>query len=129
MKLEKATEVFKALGDKTRLRLLKLLADFDREICVCELDDAVELPQYSVSKHLNVLKKAGLLEGCREGTWVYYSLSNNMTPLTQEVVDSVDKFLGEKIIVQDKERLRKRLTLREEGKCVVGYADEKGANK
>ncbi len=121
MVLKEAVDLFHALSDETRLRLLKLLIDSDTEPCVCELEDALELPQYSVSKHLNMLKRVGLLESRREGTWVYYYLFRDLEPGIKNILKSIGKVLDDKTFQKDKKRLRKRIALREEGKCVVGH--------
>ena len=64
---------FKALGDPVRLRLLSLIASrAGAEVCVCELTDAFTLTGPTISHHLKVLREAGLIEGERRGTWVYY---------------------------------------------------------
>jgi ArsR family transcriptional regulator len=72
----KATElsrVFKALADPVRLRLLSLIgARTGDEACVCELVDAFDLSQPTISHHLKVLREAGLITSERRGTWVYY---------------------------------------------------------
>jgi ArsR family transcriptional regulator len=64
---------FKALGDPVRLRLLALIASADEgEICVCELTAPFELAGPTISHHLKVLRQAGLIDGDRRGTWIYY---------------------------------------------------------
>lgn len=64
---------FKALGDPARLRLMSLIASSDGgEVCVCDLTPAFELSGPTISHHLKVLREAGLIEGDRRGTWVYY---------------------------------------------------------
>lgn len=126
MELKETKEIFKALADESRLRLLKLLANSDREICVCELDDSLKLPQYTVSKHLNVLKRAGFLDSRRQGTWIYYSISEDMEPSVQKIVEYIGEFLKGEIFEQDRKRLRERLAQREKGKCVIGYSIGKG---
>lgn len=64
---------FKALGDPVRLRLLSLIAArAGGEVCVCELTDAFTLTGPTISHHLRVLREAGLVDGERRGTWVYY---------------------------------------------------------
>jgi ArsR family transcriptional regulator len=66
-------KVFKALADPARLRLLNMIASVDGgEACVCDLTDAFELTAPTISHHLKVLRQAGLIEGERRGTWVYY---------------------------------------------------------
>jgi ArsR family transcriptional regulator, arsenate/arsenite/antimonite-responsive transcriptional repressor len=66
--------VYKAAGDPSRLRLLALLAH--GELCVCHLVDALEAPQPFVSRHLGVLRRAGLVWTRRDGPWVHYVLSD-----------------------------------------------------
>jgi ArsR family transcriptional regulator, arsenate/arsenite/antimonite-responsive transcriptional repressor len=64
---------FKALGDPVRLRLLSLIASHEGgEACVCELTVAFPLSGPTISHHLRVLREAGLIEGQRRGTWIYY---------------------------------------------------------
>jgi ArsR family transcriptional regulator, arsenate/arsenite/antimonite-responsive transcriptional repressor len=64
---------FKAIGDPVRLRLLSLIAAHDGgEACVCELTGAFELSGPTISHHLKVLREAGLIDGERRGTWIYY---------------------------------------------------------
>ena len=74
-------EVFKACADETRLRLLVLLAE--RELCVCELVDVLEMPQGKISRHLAVLRRAGLVADRRDGTWICYSLRRPETSLAR----------------------------------------------
>lgn len=66
--------VFRAFSDRTRLRIMNLLLGRE-ELCVCDLISVLELPQAKVSRHLAYLRKAGLVEGRRNGQWVYYRLS------------------------------------------------------
>jgi ArsR family transcriptional regulator, arsenate/arsenite/antimonite-responsive transcriptional repressor / arsenate reductase (thioredoxin) len=68
-----APEFFKCLGDETRLVSL-LLIDGQGELCVCELMDALDLPQPTISRHLATLRKLGLLLDRRQGQWVYYRI-------------------------------------------------------
>lgn len=66
-------KVFKALSDPVRLGLLNMIASVDGgEACVCDLTAAFELTGPTISHHLKVLRQAGLIEGERRGTWVYY---------------------------------------------------------
>ncbi|MHC6219577.1 ArsR/SmtB family transcription factor [Arthrobacter sp. MMS24-S77] len=65
--------LLKALGDPVRLRLMSLVASHEGgEACVCDLNDAFELSQPTISHHLKVLHEAGLLERQKRGVWVYY---------------------------------------------------------
>ena len=67
---EARARIAKALGHPTRLMLLDMLKA--RETCVCELTEALGVDQSTVSKHLAILKEAGLVAGRKEGTMVYY---------------------------------------------------------
>ena len=66
-------QLFKALADDTRLRILALLAA--GEICVCHIHGALGLPQPTVSRHLAYLRRAGLVATRKEGLWVRYRLA------------------------------------------------------
>jgi ArsR family transcriptional regulator len=65
---------FSALGDATRLKMLKLMAD--EELCSCEVMAALELTQPTTSHHLGILERAGLLTSRRNGKWVFYRIAN-----------------------------------------------------
>jgi len=66
-------DLFKALADPTRVAIVNRLAAGDA-CCVCDLTDAFELSQPTVSHHLRILRDAGLVEAERRGTWAYYRL-------------------------------------------------------
>ena len=65
-------KLFEALADRTRLRLLNLLAQ--GEMCVCYFTEVLESPQPTVSRHLAYLRRAGLVDSRREGKWIHYRL-------------------------------------------------------
>jgi ArsR family transcriptional regulator, arsenate/arsenite/antimonite-responsive transcriptional repressor len=68
-------QLFKALGDPVRLRLVSLIgAHQGGEACVCDLTEAFDLTQPTISHHLKVLREAGVITSERRGTWVYYRL-------------------------------------------------------
>ncbi len=67
-------EVFKAVADPCRLRILKLLKE--GELCVCEIVAALKKPQSSTSHHLSILREAGLVKERRDGKWSYYRLAD-----------------------------------------------------
>ena len=79
-------EVFKALADKTRLRILALLAN--NEVCVCHIHDSLGLPQPTVSRHLAYLRRTGLVTARRDGVWMHYRVSHSLDPLVQRIVNS-----------------------------------------
>ncbi|MCX8044562.1 MAG: metalloregulator ArsR/SmtB family transcription factor [Desulfobacterota bacterium] len=70
--MRELVKVFKALSDKNRLRILKMLQS--KKMCVCELAAALGITQPSVSKHLSILKEAGLVHDTRDGQWIDYTL-------------------------------------------------------
>ena len=73
---EGAATLLKALADPVRLRLLSLVASHaDGEACVCDLNDAFELSQPTISHHLKVLHEVGLLDREKRGVWVYYRVN------------------------------------------------------
>lgn len=68
---------FKLIGDQTRLRCLMLLAAHG-ELCVCELVEAIEESQPKISRHLGLLRDAGVVESRRQGLWIFYRLSQSL---------------------------------------------------
>lgn len=84
--------LFKALADRTRLRILGLL--HAGEICVCDIHGSLDLPQPTVSRHLAYLRKAGLVTGRKDGLWVHYRLAPLPDAVTQTVVDAAVHALG-----------------------------------
>lgn len=70
--MKQAVKLFKALGDPTRLRIVKLLEH--GELCVCQLIAVLGMGQSRISRHLSILKEAGLILDDRKGKWVHYRL-------------------------------------------------------
>jgi ArsR family transcriptional regulator len=71
---EQVSTLLKALADPVRLRLMSIVMSHeDGEACVCDLNDAFELSQPTISHHLKVLHEAGLLDRDKRGVWVYYT--------------------------------------------------------
>lgn len=68
-------QIFKALGDGTRLRMIALL--MSRELCVCQIMDCLDLSQSNASRHLTILKNAGVLTGRKQAQWAYYRISGD----------------------------------------------------
>ena len=82
--IDQLERVFKALGDKTRLRILALLGD--NEVCVCHIHDSLGLPQPTISRHLAYLRRTGLVSARRDGVWMHYQLAASLDPLVRAVV-------------------------------------------
>ncbi|MDO6809086.1 metalloregulator ArsR/SmtB family transcription factor [Zobellia galactanivorans] len=78
--MDEHINIFKALSDATRLKIVWLLTNIDEKICVSEIVEVLDEYQYNVSRHLKILKKANLVEEVKEGKWVFYYL----TPIKSE---------------------------------------------
>ena len=74
--VDELENLFKALADKTRLRILALLGN--NEVCVCHIHDSLGLPQPTVSRHLAYLRKSGLVAARRDGVWMHYQVSRSL---------------------------------------------------
>ena len=96
-------EVFKALADETRIRIVRLLSS--RPLCVCHLVDALAEPQYKISRHLGILKRAGLVIDRRAGTWMHYSIAPDLSPVAMAAVSAVSITCRGKVYDQDDARL------------------------
>jgi ArsR family transcriptional regulator len=83
--LDALTGVYAALADPTRLRILSLLSE--DEICVCHLHASLDVPQPTASRHLAYLRKSGLVEARRDGSWMHYRLA----PISNAVIAAVVK--------------------------------------
>lgn len=86
--------LFGAFADATRLRILSLLLA-EKELCVCDLCAALREIQPKVSRHLAILRRAGLVQVRCDGKWKYYSLARARTPLHQTLLGCVGACLGE----------------------------------
>ena len=80
-------ELFKALGDPTRVRILNLVARSGGEVCACDLNEPVGLAQPTVSHHLKKLVDAGLLEREQRGKWAFFSLKRDAVEKLAAVAD------------------------------------------
>jgi ArsR family transcriptional regulator, arsenate/arsenite/antimonite-responsive transcriptional repressor len=106
-RLERLEGVFRALADRTRLRILGLLAS--GEVCVCEIHESLQLPQPTVSRHLAYLRHAGLVTGRKDGLWVHYSVSKSDDPVVQAVLDAASHWVHHAPTAErDVARLEKR---------------------
>jgi len=113
-------KIFKALADARRLRAAALLAYSGRELCVCELVDALAESQYNVSRALGALCGAGIINKEKKGRWAMYSLADKHGPLATYLTGLVRPAPCCAPVADDIARLKKRLALRERGVCVVG---------
>lgn len=97
---------FRALADRTRLRLLSLMT-ID-EICVCFLVAVLGPNQPKISRHLAYLRRAGLVNARREGKWIHYSITHPADPSAARVFKETLRWLeGDEEMKRDRERLAK----------------------
>ncbi len=96
--------LFRALADRTRLRLLNLMSD--GELCVCYLVDVLETNQPKISRHLAYLRRAGIVSARREGKWMHYRILTPHAPYAAQVLADTQAWLS-----QDKEMQRDRQRL------------------
>ena len=89
-------DIFKALAEESRLRILALL--MQGEMCVCEIEDCLELTQSNASRHLTVLKNAGILTSTKKAQWAYYKLNDEFLKENQDLFNyisaKIKMFLG-----------------------------------
>jgi DNA-binding transcriptional ArsR family regulator len=111
--------ITKALSDEGRVRIL--LALRAGELCVCQLIDLLALAPSTISKHMAILKQAGLVNLRKEGRWVYYRLAGeDASPMARRAVEWVLEFVGKSARArEDKKRLRKILRMDKEELCKV----------
>ena len=104
--MNESTNIFKALSDKNRLRILKMLQI--KPLCVCEITEILQLAASTVSQHLSILKKEGFILEDRDGKWVNYLI--NQRPEDQRisaVLSSLDFWIGDNLAIEtDKQKVK-----------------------
>jgi len=105
--LKRLVNTMRALSDAIRLRIINLL--HDRELCVCEIVDTLALPQSTISRHLTVLKNAGIVEDRRYGQWAFYKLivGREDNSFIKTLIEN--EFKEHLLLQEDIEILKKRL--------------------
>jgi len=103
---------FRAMADETRWRIVRLV--MDRALCVCELADILEMPQSSVSSHVQIIRRAGLLESETCGKWTYFRIIRSHLPLLKAILKT---FPNSEIHTLDSENAAARLARRESSCC------------
>ncbi|SKA85149.1 ArsR family transcriptional regulator [Prosthecobacter debontii] len=107
-----------ALADETRWRIVQLI--FSEPMCVCELADILDMPQSSVSSHVQVIKKSGMLDSEKCEKWIYYRLSPNHRHLLTTMVEFFEESpAGDAVLKADAEQAVKRLAERDESCCPI----------
>ncbi len=78
--------LMKALADPTRLTMIAALWKANQPVCICDFTASLELTQPTISHHMAKLKEAGLVESEKDGIWMYYRLSPDLTPATRRLL-------------------------------------------
>lgn len=107
------TELFSALSDETRLRILCLLSR--GELCVCDLMQLMSAPQSTLSRHMGRLRRAGLVTDRRNGKWVHYALADKTIP--PELVALIASLKQTSPYDADDKRLRAHLKVKKDSAC------------
>ena len=112
--------VAKAVGDGSRVRILKMLEG--GELCVCQVTTVLDLAPATVSKHLSVLKLAGLVMQRKEGRWVYYRLADRaLNPYALPLLETIRETLVEDPVIEsDVERLERLRCIPVDVLCAEG---------
>ena len=92
------SRLFKALGDETRLRIVALLSH--GELCVCHLHEALGLSQPNVSRHLAILRAAGIVEDRRDGKWIHYRLLRQQDPDCERQLRALVKAFSQREVLR-----------------------------
>lgn len=110
-----AHEIFQALADPLRLRMLRIFVSSGEEACLCELADSLLEPEYKLSRHLKTIRQTGLLYATKDGRWVYHRLVSDVPFLSKiyKAIGEIEDSNGE--LAKDLSRFRKRMRLREKG--------------
>jgi len=116
--MKNALEAFKAVGEPTRFRALRILLEAKTDLCACEIIDVLQKPQYTISKSLGALVDSKLLDERREGRMMMYSLVH--TPVNDAIFQAVKNVAPTKELAADAKRLTARLARRQDGVCVYG---------
>jgi ArsR family transcriptional regulator len=124
--MREVVKVFKVLADETKLRILNLL--LERECCVCEVMQALEISQSKASRGLTALYDIGFLKFRKEGLWSLYSIDREDIPNYQlEIIEAIKEALADnKLVLLDRERLKKavRVNARHEPGLAEGFSSK-----
>ncbi len=115
--------IARTLADPTRVRIVAALRN--GELCVCELVDALSISQSSLSSHLQICRQTGVVTTRKESRWIYYSLSPRYVQLIERIFSELQTVRRDEQLLRDARRLKKRLQMRDGGRCVVGFGQLK----
>ena len=124
--VEELTQLGQAITDATRVRIVAALRH--AELCVCELGDALEIGQSTLSSHLQVLRQTSMVITRKEGRWIYYSLDKRKAALTDAIFSVVEREIRrDPGFIRDAQRIKRRLAMRENGRCTLGFSELEGS--
>jgi ArsR family transcriptional regulator, arsenate/arsenite/antimonite-responsive transcriptional repressor len=110
------SELFKTLGDETRLRIFNLL--LDGELCVCDIESALRVSQVNASRHLAKMKSSGLLQSRKNAQWVYYSMNKDFAAKHEALIESLkDEMKKVQYFREDMKSLKEFLKTKKSEKC------------
>ncbi|TFG96368.1 MAG: ArsR family transcriptional regulator [Calditrichales bacterium] len=103
--MEPMVIIFRALSDKSRIRIIKMLEI--RPLCVCEITAVLGLATSTVSKHLSILREAGLISDKKEGKWVNYELNREQgNGYVRQLLPLLHSWLSDdRVVLQDLEKV------------------------
>jgi ArsR family transcriptional regulator len=113
------SDLYAALADETRLQMLALLLEND-ELCVCDLVFALQITQSKASRHLRILRNAGLLEDRREALWVHYRLAPGMDASRRAILSGFKEAVASQDLDHPRRRLRAWLRSRAKDAACAG---------
>lgn len=102
--MENKVDVYKALGDSNRLRILSMLSV--RDLCVCEINAVLNVSMSTISSHLKILRNAGLVTSKKDGRWIIYSLNEKDSSVLNIIRQSVGFIAKEQEVMEDIEKLK-----------------------
>lgn len=109
--------ITRALSDETRVRVLMMLSG--GELCLCQIIEILKLAPSTVSKHMSILRQAGLVETRKEGRWIYYRLTDSKNRPANEILKWLKKHLeNDRKVLADVKQLRKTLKMSKDRLCL-----------
>jgi len=116
--IEEHILIAKALSDKNRIRALFALSE--GELCACDIIELLHLVPSTVSKHMGILIKAGLVAGRKDGRWMYYSLAaKKCSTQSSRMLELINNSLAQdRVIAKDRTRLKAIIRKCKERQCI-----------